>query len=373
MNFKHTLALLLCSTTSISMAQDKFTITGTMPKAGTGQTVMLSFVNAAGKNARDSTTLANGKFSISGTTAFGNRAYLELKPVKSDSPKRSKADYKEFYLEKGNTIVKGVDSMATAMISGTKTQTENLEYHSKMDPWQAKYQLLVARYFKAKAAKDTLELKKISIDGKPIGEKMESTMDAFIFIHPDSYVTADLVLANRMTVIDVVKFEPMYKVLSPRILSSFSGKKITDKYLKAKQFAVGKNIDFTLPDKDGKEFKLSSLKGKYVLVDFWASWCVPCRAENPYLLKAYNELKNKNFEIVGVSLDDKKASWLQAVEIDKMPWIQVSDVKGFKTEVAVRYGITAIPQNVLLDPQGNVIAKDLRGADVNTKIGAYLK
>jgi thiol-disulfide isomerase/thioredoxin len=373
MRFKYTLALLLCSTASMLLAQDKFTITGTMPQAGPDKMVLLSFVNAAGKSVTHSTTLTDGKFSISGLTAFGNKAYLELKPKTNDNGKRRRADYREFYLEKGNTIVKGTDSMATAMISGTKVQSENLEYHSKMDPWQAKYQQLVARYFKAKAIKDTLELKQISIDGKPVGEKMLATVDDFILSHPDSYVSADLVLENKMTVVDVVKFEPMYKALSPRVISSFSGKKITDKFLKAKQFAVGKNIDFTLPDKDGKEFKLSSLKGKYVLIDFWASWCVPCRAENPYLLKAYNELKSKNFEIVGVSLDDKKAAWLQAVQSDQMPWTQVSDVKGFKTEVAVRFGITAIPQNVLLDPQGKVIAKDLRGPDVNTKIAAYLK
>jgi thiol-disulfide isomerase/thioredoxin len=156
-------------------------------------------------------------------------------------------------------------------------------------------------------------------------------------------------------------------------LSSFSGKQITDKYNKAKQFAIGKSIDFTLPDKEGKEFKLSSLKGKYVLVDFWASWCVPCRAENPFMLKAYNELKDKNFEIVGVSLDETRAAWLRAVEQDKLPWVQVSDVKGFKTEIAVRFGITAIPQNVLIDPDGKVIAKDLRGSDVNKMIAGYIK
>lgn len=111
----------------------------------------------------------------------------------------------------------------------------------------------------------------------------------------------------------------------------------------------------------------------YCFSDFWASWCVPCRAENPFLLKAYKELKDKNFEIVGVSLDDERANWLKAVEMDKLPWTQVSDVKGFKTEVAVRFGITAIPQNVLLDPDGKVIAKDLRGEDVNKKIAAYIK
>ncbi|RZJ89423.1 MAG: TlpA family protein disulfide reductase, partial [Chryseobacterium sp.] len=145
------------------------------------------------------------------------------------------------------------------------------------------------------------------------------------------------------------------------------------KYNKAKQFAVGKTIEFTLPDANGKEFKLSSMKGKYVLVDFWASWCVPCRAENPFLLKAYSELKDRNFEIVGVSLDDNRANWLKAVETDKLPWTQVSDVKGFKTDVAVRFGITAIPQNVLIDPDGKVIAKDLRGEDVNKKIASFIK
>ncbi|TDQ07492.1 TlpA disulfide reductase family protein [Pedobacter metabolipauper] len=372
-NIKNTIAILLCSSTSICMAQDKFTISGTLPQAGNEKMVLLTYVNALGKSAKDSALVKEGKFNISGTTAFGNRSYLELKPIIKDSSKKTRADFKEFYLEKGNTLVVGKDSMGTASISGTKVQSDNLEYHSKMDPWQAKYQNITARYFKAKAAKDSVELKQISVDAKPVVAKMESTLDDFIFSHPDSYVTADLVLGNRMMVIDVVKFDPIYKVLSQNVLSSFTGKKITDKYMKAKQFAIGKSIDFTLPDKDGKEFKLSSLKGKYVLVDFWASWCVPCRAENPFLLKAYTELKDKNFEIVGVSLDDKRASWLNAVAVDKMPWTQVSDVKGFKTEIAVRFGITAIPQNVLIDPDGKVIAKDLRGEDVNKKIAGFIK
>jgi len=365
--------LLACLTTA-SFAQDKFTITGNLSQAGKEKLVLLNFVNAEGKTVKDSARVTDGKFTLTGTTAFGNRAYLELKPlVKDTTQKRLGSDFKEFYLEKGTTTVTGKDKMATASVSGTKVQSENLEYHSKMDTLQVQYQEIVNRYFKAKAAKDSLELKKIATDAKPIMDKMESTLDGFIFSHPDSYVTADLVFSNRMAVIDVAKFDPIYKSLSPKLLSSFTGKKITDKYMKAKQFAVGKNIDFTLPDKDGKEFKLSSLKGKYVLVDFWASWCVPCRAENPFMLKAYHELKDKNFEIVGVSLDDKRAAWLQAVAADKLPWIQVSDVKGFKTDVAVRFGISAIPQNVLIDPTGKVIAKDLRGEDVNKKIAAFIK
>jgi thiol-disulfide isomerase/thioredoxin len=370
---KKILLTILCATPFLVMAQDKFEITGKLPVAGNGQIVLLSYINSEGKSAKDSTTTENGKFALAGTTRFGNSAYLELRPIQKEGAKKTKTDFQEFFLEKGNTIVTGKDSIASASISGTKVQSDYNEYNSQMGPLQAQYKKIVDRYYKAKAAKDSIELKQISVDAKPLMAKMESTLDLFISTHPDSYYTATLVIGNKMAVIDVEKFAPVYKSLSKRVLASFTGQKITDKYNKAKQFAVGKVIDFTLPDAKGNEFKLSSLKGKYVLVDFWASWCVPCRAENPFLLKAYKELKDKKFEIVGVSLDDKRQNWLQAVESDKLPWTQVSDVKGFKTEVAVRFGISAIPQNVLLDPDGKVIAKDLRGEDVNKKIASYIK
>jgi thiol-disulfide isomerase/thioredoxin len=118
---------------------------------------------------------------------------------------------------------------------------------------------------------------------------------------------------------------------------------------------------------------LASLRGKYVLVDFWASWCVPCRAENPHLLQAYEKLKDSRFDIVSISLDDKREWWLKAVEGDKLPWQQVSDLKGFKTEIALRFGITAIPQNFLLNPEGKIIAKDLRGEGLTQKIANYIR
>ncbi|SDG74896.1 Peroxiredoxin [Pedobacter terrae] len=369
------LALFTCLITGRTMAQDKFTITGTLPKAGTEKMVSLTFVNADGKSVVDSTILTNGKFVFKGTTAFGNKAYLELKAIKKDPSKRTNPDFIDFYLEKGTTTAKGVDSIARASITGTKVQNEYNQYNAQTAGLIAQFKEISARFTKVYYAKvkDSVEIKKIQAEAKPVHAKIEAALDSFIFNHPDSYVTADLIHQNKMAVIDVVKFDPYYQILTPRILASFTGKKITGKYEKAKQFAVGRSIDFTLPDKDGKEFKLSSLKGKYVLVDFWASWCVPCRAENPFLMKAYHELKDKNFEIVGVSLDDTKAAWMRAVEQDKLPWTQVSDVKGFKTEVAVRFGITAIPQNVLIDPAGKVIAKDLRGEDVNKKIANFIK
>lgn len=374
MKFKIIIGALLMLSTTVAVAQDQFKIVGTLPKAGNDKMILLNYINSEGKNAKDSAIVKDGKFTISGTTAFGNKAYLTLIPVKKE-PKARNTDYTDFYLEKGNYKVVGKDSLINSSITGTRVQSDYLEYNTKTANLLAQFKEISARFAKVYYAKvkDTVTIKNIQAEARPVHAKIEAALDSFIFSHPDSYVTADLILANKMMVIDVVKFDPYYKAMSNRVLSSFVGKKITDKYLKAKQFAVGKVIDFTLPDAKGNEFKLSSLKGKYVLVDFWASWCVPCRAENPFLLKAYAELKDKNFTIVGVSLDDKKASWLNAVESDKLPWTQVSDVKGFQTEVAVRFGITAIPQNVLLDPEGKVIAKDLRGEDVNAKIASFIK
>lgn len=138
--------------------------------------------------------------------------------------------------------------------------------------------------------------------------------------------------------------------------------------------AVGKMApDFSLPDVDGKPFKLSSLRGKYVLVDFWASWCSPCREENPNVVAAYKQFKNKNFTVLGVSLDKNKSDWVKAIKDDGLEWKQISDLKYWNNEAATIYGVEAIPFNVLIDPQGKILATSLRGADLFNKLTEVLK
>lgn len=135
-----------------------------------------------------------------------------------------------------------------------------------------------------------------------------------------------------------------------------------------------KFINITQPDPNGKNINLYDyLKGKkYVLVDFWASWCGPCRAENPHVLKVYDKYKSKGFDVFAISLDDKKDRWIQAVKDDKMPWAQVSDLKGWKNEAAQYYNITAIPMNYLLDANGNIVARNLRGDALEKEVAKLL-
>ena len=198
-------------------------------------------------------------------------------------------------------------------------------------------------------------------------------VDSFIQQRKSSYVSPFLLVVVNQLSDDIFLLERRYQSLSPEVQQSMYGKYLREVIDNGKVGAVGSEaMDFTQADTAGIPISLSSFKGKYVLVDFWASWCKPCRMENPNLVAAYERFKSKNFTVLGVSLDRSRDAWIKAIQDDKLAWSQVSDLKFWSNAVAQQYRVQQIPQNFLIDPNGKIVGKNLRGPDLDSRLCALL-
>jgi peroxiredoxin len=210
---------------------------------------------------------------------------------------------------------------------------------------------------------------------KRASQERDSLKYVYIRQHPASWFSLAALKELAGKDIDLQKIGPIFKKLSPRLRNSKPGKDFANLLYDKGPTSIGAMApDFTQNDVNDQPVRLSDFKGRYVLLDFWASWCGPCRAENPNVVKAFNKYKDRNFTVLSVSLDQpgKKDAWLSAIRNDSLSWTQVSDLKFWNNTAAKQYGITAIPQNFLIDPAGKIVAKNLRGDTLEKKLQEIL-
>ncbi|SMC96815.1 TlpA disulfide reductase family protein [Pedobacter africanus] len=327
----------------LAMAQtNTYTLQGKFKSASVAGKVYMQYYKG-GITKRDSATVSKGAFELKGPLDGPQQVYLTFFSKDAPADKRMRnQDARSMYLDRGLIRMDISDSIKTASLSGTINAD-----HKKYE------QVLKTK------------------------EGQEARLTAFVKQNPDSYFSLQALLKLAGAYFDAAKVEPLFKGLSAGNRNSKEGQAFAATIAASKATVAGNMApDFTHNDTNGKPVKLSDFKGKYVLLDFWASWCGPCRAENPKVLKAYNAFKDKNFTVLGVSVDraEDRDKWLKAIKDDGMPWTQLNDADHTDLKGAGNlYAIKAIPSNFLIDPSGKIIAKNLRGDALEKKLEEMIK
>jgi len=343
-------------------ASTSFTLQGEV-KAATYPAVLYLTYAENKKLVRDSAILRDGHFVFKGSISRPLSATLELK---DGNARKNLSSRRKLYLDPGVMTLRASGELDSAEVSGSPSTTLADDWKMISEPYMTQMGQLRSRVYYSRGNRDSVRLLKDQSDQAL--QNLRHAETAFVTQHPDSYVSWDMVYESRVAM-DPETFAPSFGALAPTFRNSPEGKELAEQIVGVRQTEIGlRSPDFSQCDAHGNPISLRSLHGKYVLVDFWASWCGICRMENPNVLRAYNAYKDSGFAVLGVSLDDSKDKWLQAVREDNMPWLQVCDLKGKNNEVAMLYGIQGIPQNVLLDPNGVIIAKNLRDRELMNKM-----
>jgi peroxiredoxin len=359
---------------------NEYIISGTVKGVADGKTVILEKQDETGQlKPIDTVKIKDGKFTIKGSSKEPEIMLLQVEALQGKVP---------FILENGDIeVIVDKDSIQKSKLSGTfnndvfsKFNVDVVKFQKDSQKKMTAFQNAnMAKMKAAQEAKDTITINKLMKEYQVLQKAGMDFYVKFAEANPKALISALIVdsMLNDPSV-DLARAKKIFASFSPELKKYKPGKSIQSKLDKiAKPVAATTEVgtiapDFSAPNPEGKSISLKESLGKVTIIDFWASWCNPCRAENPNVVALYNEFHSKGLNIISVSLDKDAKKWKEAIAKDKLTWNQVSNLKDFEDPIAVTYGINAIPSTYILDAKGTIVAKDLRGAELKAKVAALL-
>lgn len=362
--------------------ENEYIISGTVKGIADGKTVILEKQDGMGQVVPlDTVKVKDGKFTMTGSAKEPEIMLLQVETTQGKVP---------FVLENGDIkITIDKDSLQKSKFSGTYNNDVFSKFNDDLTKFQKEFQKKLtafqnanmAKMNAAQEAKDTITINKLMKEYQGIQKEGMEFYVKFAEGNPKALLSA-LIVDSMLNdpAVDLVRVKKIYAGFSPELKKYKPGKSIQsklDKIANPVTVAPAANVgslapDFTAPNPEGKSISLKQSLGKVTIVDFWASWCKPCRAENPNVVALYAKYHAKGLNILSVSLDKEASAWKAAIAKDKLTWNHVSNLKEFEDPIALQYGINAIPSIYILDAKGVIIAKDIRGEELNAKIASLL-